>query len=100
MADPTRRARGGQDKSGDDDGPVLEPGRLYTRPQIIKRMGITAHTFSLWKKAGMQVFKPGTKFELVFADDVMAIVRMPRETLGLRYKSPHAEKNKSRKKPE
>ena len=55
--------------------PVLLPGGMYTRGQVIDLTGVSPHTFKTWEKAGLKVYRAGTREGLVFADDVMNIIR-------------------------
>lgn len=81
----------------DVDGPIFEPDRWYHSKYMIRRLHCSPHTWERYKAAGLTTYKPGTRGELVWSTDLDAILRIPESELPPPYQSPHALKNKSRK---
>ena len=56
-------------------GPMLVPGAIYSRNQIVTNFGISENTLKLWVSSGLLYYKPGTRNELFLADEVIAFIR-------------------------
>lgn len=74
-----------------DDNPVLMPGAVYTREQLLRILRIGAKTLGRWEMAGLQARRPATKETFYFADDVMEIMRLPSEQFP-KYVAKHRRK--------
>ena len=83
----------------EDSGPLFEPNRWYLRCVLQPRMKVGNHTWERWVLAGLTTSRPGTKSELIYTDEKFErILRMATDDLPKTYTSPHAERNKARKK--
>ena len=86
------------ENSDDDDGPLFEPNRWYTRKALQQRLGVGNQTWDRWVAAGLKTFQPGTRPQLVYTDEKFdEILRTPAEELPPPYVSPFANKNAARK---
>lgn len=85
----------------DLDGPLYEPDRWYTVEYLrVKRLRCSKQTWARYRAAGLKIYRPGTKSELVWSTDLDPILRIPESELPPPYRSPYAQKNKARKRKE
>lgn len=63
------------------EGPVFQPGCVYTESYVLSRCGISKRTLQRWKLAGLKSYRPGTKQSFYFAEDLMAIMRLSADDL-------------------
>jgi hypothetical protein len=80
-----------------DDLPLIMPGCLYSRGQVVRKFRISETTFDRWVRSGLNVRYRGGKEGVVNGTDVIAFW-MSDEPLAPPYRSPYAEKNAARNK--
>lgn len=53
--------------------PLLERGQIFSRGQLIEKLGVSRATFERWKAAGLQPLQTFTKCELYLSDELIAV---------------------------
>ena len=77
--------------------PGLRFGEFRRAIDIIIDLGISKDTWSLWKKAGLKTFKPGTESEFILTDVVIEFM-MSEPDLSERPSVTRAREREQRKK--